>query len=82
MNTPTHTHRSSRGRRLVAGGALTLSSILVLGACGDDDEGTVDDGVEQELEDMGNEAEDLGEETGDAVEEETDEMDDDGDSDG
>ena len=78
MNNSTPTPRTTAGRRFVAGGVLALSSVLVLGACGDDDEGVVDDGVEQEVEDTGEELEDLGEETGDAVEEETDEMDDDG----
>lgn len=82
MNNTTPAPRPTLRRRALAGGVLAASSILLLGACGDDDEGTVDDGVEQELEDVGNEMEDLGEETGDAVEDETDEMDDDGSSDG
>lgn len=82
MNNSTPTPRASRGRRFVAGGALALSSVLVLGACGDDDEGTVDDGVEEEIDDVGNELGELGEDTGDAIEEETDDMnDDEGDAD-
>jgi hypothetical protein len=69
---------TSRSRRYAAGAALALSSVLVLGACGDDDEGN----VENELEDVGNEVGELGEDTGDAIEDGTDDMNDDGSGDG
>jgi hypothetical protein len=68
------TRRARRPIAVVAAGAMSLAALTGLAACGDDDEGNVDDGVEQELEDVGEEGEDLVEDTGDAIEENTDDM--------
>lgn len=71
--------RARRPLALAAAGLLSLASLTGLAACGDDDDGVVDDDVEGELEDLGNEGEDLLEDTGDAVEEDTDDLTDDDD---
>jgi hypothetical protein len=74
--TTTPTKRSIRRRTgaVVATGAFALTSLFGLAGCGDDDEGVVDDDVQDEVEDMGDEGEDLIEDTGDAIEEDTDDM--------
>lgn len=74
----TSTHTASRPRRYVAGAALALSSVLVLGACGDDDDGVVDDDLENQVDDVTDEMGDLGEDLGDSIEDGTDDLGDDG----
>ena len=79
MNTtPDITNRSTRRARrpiaIAAAGLMSLAALTGLAACGGDDEGVVDDDVQNEVEDVGDEGEELVEDTGDAIEEDTDDM--------
>jgi hypothetical protein len=76
--TPDTPNRSARRARrpiaMAAAGLMSVAALTGLAACGGDDDGVVDDDVQGEVEDMGNEGEELLEDTGDAVEEDTDAM--------
>jgi hypothetical protein len=79
MNTTSAiTNRSTRRARrpiaIAASGLMSLAALTGLAACGGDDEGVVDDDVQNEVEDVGDEGEELVEDTGDAIEEDTDDM--------